>query len=237
MKKHLLIKIVCLASILLTFASCATLSKSEKEATAHYRLGLSQLNSNNIQAAYVEFQKALKLNDSDKEIHNAIGIVYMKLDDFGSAERSFKRAVSIDWDYSEAYNNLCFLYVEKREFEKSIEYCDKALKNQLYPTPEKALYNLGRAHYRLGNYNEAIKNFSQATKRAPMMFQSFYGLALAYNAIGNYGKASEAINKAIAVDSRFRGDTALAESEFRKQSMLGGQEAKDIIDMIEILKY
>lgn len=237
MKKNSLIKIACLAAILLTFASCETLSKSEKEATAHYRLGLSQLNSNNVQAAYVEFQKALKLNDKDKEIHNAIGIVFMKLDDHASAEQSFKLAVAIDRDYSEAYNNLCFLYIEKHEFEKGIGFCDRALNNQVYSTPEKALYNLGRAYYRLGNYQESIKNFTQATKRAPAMYQPYYGLALAYNASGNYGKASEAINKGISVDSRFRGDSALAESEFRKQSMLGGQEYKDLIDLIEILKY
>lgn len=221
----------------MALAACASLTKNQKEATAHYKLGLSQMNSNNIQAAFVEFQKSLKLYDSDKEVHNAIGVVYMKLEDFENAEKAFKRAVSIDWDYSEAYNNLCYMYIERGDYEQGIEQCSKALVNKVYATPEKSFYSIGRAYYKLGNYPESIKNYLNATRRAPNMAQPFYGLALAYNASGNFGKASEAITRAIALDSRFRGDKAMADSEFRKQTIMGGEDTHDLTDLIEILKY
>ncbi len=226
------------ALALLVLVSCATgMSMPHKEAVAHYKLGLSHLNDNDLQGAFVEFQKSLRLNDYDKDVHQAIGVVYLRLEDTDNAEKEFKRAISIDPDYSEAYNNLCVIHYKKLDYDGAIADCRKALENQLYATPEKSYYTLGRIYYRMGNYKDAMENFIQASRRAPMLPDPYYGLALAYNASGNFGKASEAITRAISIDGRFRGDKVFADSEFRKQVLMGGDDARDLKDLIEILKY
>lgn len=226
-----------MGAALLAAAACAGPSMERKESVAHYKLGLSRLNDNDLQGAFVEFQKSLRLYQGDKEVYNAIGIVYMGLEDYDSAEQSFKSAAAIDPSYSEAYNNICFIHAKKLDNEGAITYCNKALENTLYTTPEKPFYTLGRVYYRMGNYEESIKNYLQATRRAPMWPQPHYGAALAYNASGNFGKAAEAVTRAVSLDGRFRGDRILAESEFRKQVIMGGDDARDLKALIEILKY
>ena len=57
-------KTIFLLISLVMCLSCATMSKEERlqKASAHYQLGKSYLNNNNIQPAFVEFQKALELD-------------------------------------------------------------------------------------------------------------------------------------------------------------------------------
>lgn len=224
--------------VLLAFAvfSCAGVSKKEKEATAHFKVGVSYLLKGQTQAAYVKFHEAFKLDPDNREIHNALGNVYLQLEDYDNAEKHFLEAADIDDEYSEAYNNLCYVYYREGKYEKAIKRCEKALENPLYSTPDKAFYNMGRSYHRLARYPEAVDAFNNAVKRFPNFFQAYYGLALAYNARKMYGKAAEAMGYAVGFDPRFRGDAAKAEREFLNQQA-EGKNLKDLPDYIEILHY
>lgn len=226
--------------MLMFLCSCATVSVEEKQqANAHYKLGVSYLNENNIQPAFIEFQKAYELNPEDKEVLNAIGIIYLlSFEDFPKAIDFFQSAVKVDRDFSEAYNNLGFAYEKSRRFDEAIESYKKALTNLLYRTPEKAYYNLGRLYYRRGQLDEAIDVYKEALKRASDFYPSYYGLALCYNAKGNYGDAATAITKAIETDPLYKGDKGKAISDLKEKKLRAkGYEEKDISDYLEILKY
>jgi type IV pilus assembly protein PilF len=230
-----------LGTLLVVVCSCATTTSVEdvKKAQAHYKLGVSQLTSGNIQPAFVEFQTALTFDPNNKEIHNALGNVYLRLTDLGAAEEHFQNATRIDPKYSDAHNNLCYVYYRLKQWDKAAASCTKALANPLYATPEKAFYNLGRVHYRNRNYDEAIKAYENALKRMPEMPNRHllhYGIALCYNAKRDYGSASEAMTQAITLDPAFRGDSEKALAEF-SETKGDTAEAEDIRDYIEILKY
>lgn len=216
--------------------SCSGFTNRKREAKAHYLRGVSLLSSNRIQDAYVQFEKSLELNPSDKETHNALGNIYIQLVEYRKAEEHFKKAVRLDRRYSEAYNNLCFIYYEQDKWKDAIKNCDRALKNKLYATPEKAYYNLGRSYYRLGKYPEAIDAYTRAIKRYPGGVQVYYALALAYNAQKMYGKASRAMSNAVRNDPRFMGNVERAENEFRKQRNIAN-DSRDLDHYLEILKY
>lgn len=224
-----------LLAVFIAAYSCASPEKLKK-AEAHYKMGISYLNADNAQAAFLEFQKSLDLNPKDEKVHNAIGVVYLDLKDFEKAEESFRKAVKIDPEYSEAYNNLCYVYYTVKQWERAVESCTQALVNPLYPTPWKAYYNLGRSHYRLRQYDKAVRAFENAVKRYPDLYPAHYGLALAYNAQGMYGRAASAIARAVELDPRFRGNRDKADMEFRMMKA-EGEEGKDLKDYIEILKY
>jgi Tfp pilus assembly protein PilF len=224
-----------LPAVLLVAFSCASPERLNK-AEAHYKMGISYLNAENAQSAFVEFQKALELNPGSSKVHNAIGIVHLNLKDYDKARESFLKAVKIDPEYSEAYNNLCYVHYALRQWENAVESCNRALANPLYPTPWKAFYNLGRSHYRLGQYDEAIQAFQNAVKRYSALYPAQYGLSLAYNAKGMYGEAASAMKKAVELDPRFKGDREKAEMEFSLMKA-ADEEDKDLRDYIEILKY
>jgi Tfp pilus assembly protein PilF len=228
---------VSLIIIMALVVSCATTSKEDiQQAQAHYKLGVSHLNSGNVQPAFVEFQTALSLDPDNKEIHNALGTVYLRLADLNAAEEHFLKATMIDPKYSDAYNNLCYVHYQTRQLQRAVGNCEKALENPLYATPEKAFYNMARAHYRLGNHAEAIEAYQEALKRFPGLYLAYYGLALSYNAKGDYGMAAEAMEEALRLDPSIRGDRSKAEEVLMTRQKRGENPA-DIRDFLEILKY
>jgi len=220
--------------------SCATASiENTNKATAHFKLGVSYLNENNVQPAFIEFRKAYELNPEDKEVLNAIGIIYLlKFEDFPKAIDFFQKAVNIDPDFAEAHNNLGFAYEKSKKFNEAIESYKKALSNLIYRSPEKAYYNLAKVYYRLGKYDEAINAHKEALKRMNDFYFSYYGLALCYNAKGRYGDASLAITKAIEIDPSYKGSKSKAMSDLSQRKLNArGEDEKDIADYLEILKY
>lgn len=230
-----------LLSALFLVVSCASMSKEEKlqRASAHYQLGVSYLNDNNIQPAFVEFQKALEFNPDDKEVLNAIGIIYLiKLEDFPKAIDFFQRALKVDKNYSEAYNNLGIAHEKMGKYNEALGNYKIALSNPLYRYAEKAFNNLGRAYYRIRKYNEAIDAYKEAIKRSSDFHLPYYGLALSFNAVGRYGDAATALKKAIDTDPAYRGDKEKAMKDLRERKLIArGEDEKDIEDLLEIMNY
>jgi type IV pilus assembly protein PilF len=224
------------ALIALSLFSCAGATSKEKEAIMHFKLGNSYLESNQLQAAFIEYQKGLQYDKGDKQIYNALGYIYLKFDDLDKAEASFLKAVSLDREYSDSYNNLCKVYYDKKDYEKAITNCDKALQNPLYVTPQRAFYNLGNIFYRLKRYPESIKAYKDALKREEGFYPAYYGLALAHNALNEYGPASAALENAIRLDPQFGGDMERAEEKIKKRAASPVPE-EDMDSLIEVFRY
>lgn len=230
-------------SFLMVFltVSCASTPKEDKlqKAKAHYQLGVSYLNDNNIQPAFVEFQKALELSPEDKETLNAIGVIYLlKLEDYAKAVEFLQKALRVDKNYSEAWNNLGVAYERMGKYNEAIEAYKAALQNTFYRNPEKALNNLGRVYYRIRRYDDAIEAYREAIKRVSDFPLPYYGLALCYNAAGKYGNAATALRKALEVDPAYRGDKERAIKDLKERKLLlkPGEE-KDMDDLLEIMNY
>lgn len=227
-----------LIMLLLSCASTETKDK-QQQATAHYQLGVSYLNDNNIEPAFVEFQKALELNPKDKDSLNALGIIYLqKLENYPKAIEHFKDALKIDKSFSEAANNLGNAYAKMGKYDDAITTYKNAIENPLYKNASLALYNLGMVYYRVAQYDEAINSFKEALKRFSNFSLPYYGLSLCYNAKGRYGDAASAIAHAIKFDALYQGDREKAIEEIKNKKLLAtGDELKDLSDYLDILRY
>jgi Tfp pilus assembly protein PilF len=227
--------------VLCLTVSCASTPKEDKlqKAKAHYQLGVSYLNDNNIQPAFVEFQKALELNPDDKETLNAIGVIYLlKLEDYPRAIEFLQKALRLDRNYSEAWNNLGVAYERTGKYNEAVEAYKAALLNTFYRNPEKALNNLGRVYYRTRRYDDAIDAYKEAIKRVSDFSLPYYGLALCYNAAGKYGNAATALKKALEVDPVYKGDKERAMKDLKERKvLLRPEEEKDMDDLLEIMNY
>jgi type IV pilus assembly protein PilF len=219
--------------------SCATSGIEDiNKANAHYQLGVSYLNEDKVQMAYVEFQKAIEMDPNNKDVLNALGIIYLRFDDIPKAKDSFLKAVTIDPDFSEAYNNLGATYGRLGKWSDAVNSFKTALKNPIYMAPERAYSNLGNAYYRLHRIEEAIDAYKDAIKRSPDYYPSYYGLALCYNDKGQYGDAASAFSRAIELDPLFMGDREKAMKYFDERRLIAkGEESKDILDYLEIMRY
>jgi len=229
----------CTVLIMLLLSCASTDTKDKQQATAHYQLGVSYLNDNNIEPAFVEFQKALELNPKDKDSLNALGVIHLqKLENYPKAIEYFKAALKVDKSFSEAANNLGNAYAKMGKYDDAITTYKSALENPLYKNASLALYNLGMVYYRVAQYDKAINSFKDALKRFSNFSLPYYGLALCYNAQGQYGDAASAIAHAIKHDALYQGNREKAIEEIKnKKLMATGDELKDLSDYLDILRY
>jgi type IV pilus assembly protein PilF len=229
------------AAVSFLLCSCAGSGTDERirKASAHYQLGLSLMNDNNIQPAFVEFQKALELNPNDKEALNVIGVIYLlNLEDYPKAIEYFQRALRTDPKYAEASNNLGIGYEKIGRYEEAIESYRKAASNPLYRNAEKALNNLGWAYYRVKRYQESVDAFKNALRRYPEFSLPYYGLALCFNAMGRYEGAFGALKKAIEYDPAYKGNMEKAKRVMAEKKMIAKEdEERDLEDYLEIMNY
>lgn len=223
-------------ALALFLVSCAS-GQSRKQAELHYKLGLSHIESEKYQPAFIEFHKALEYDPEDKLVHNGLGFVYLKFEDLQNAKKHFQKAASIDRNFSDAYNNLCLVNLRLKEYGQAAANCGKALENPLYETPEKAFYNLGMAWLKQGKTDQAIAAFRDALRRIGNFYPAYYGLALAYKAAGDYGAAGAALEKAVGLDPAFKGDMEKAEREFARRSALSSSGEEETESLLEIFRY
>jgi tetratricopeptide (TPR) repeat protein len=235
MLKRFLIAVAVIISV-----SCATVTENDiKNSQYHYQLGISYLNDNNIQPAFSELQKAVKLNPHDKEIHNALGVIYLStLEDYPMAIEHFQKALAIDKNYSEAATNLGNTYANMRKYDEAIESYKMALSNPQYKNAAMAFNNLGMVYYRLSKLDEAISTFKEALKRYSDFYAPYYGLALGFNAKGQYDDAALAMQRAIELDPLYKGNTDKAIVDLRNQKLRAtGEQEQDLVDFLEIINY
>jgi Tfp pilus assembly protein PilF len=225
---------------MIVLCSCSTLHTADNQrAKAHFQLGMSYMNDNNIQPAFVEFQKAMELDPENKEVLNMLGIIYLaKLENYTEAIKYFKKAMDVDSDYSEAANNLGMAYERAGQLDESVRAYKTALSNPMYRNAEKAFSNLGGVYYRMKKYNESIDAYKESLRRYPDFHLPYYGLALCYNSLNQYGDSAAALTRAIELDPNYKGDRDKAEEDFRNRKMFAmGDEEKDFLDWLEILNY
>ena len=159
---------LCSVLCILLFA-CATAQREEdmKIAETHYKLGISYMDKDQINEAFVEFQKAIQLNPEHKESLNYLGYISTRFKKYDDAVNFYKRAISISPDYSDALNNLGMTYVDLGEWDEAIKYFKMALENPLYATPEKPYLGMGYAYYKKGDYISATDAVNKAALRYP----------------------------------------------------------------------
>lgn len=185
----------------LLFVSCATTPDigDIKKAEVYYKLGISYLTEKRLHDAFIEFQKAIKLNPQDKGSLNALGLINTEFEKYEEAASYYRRAIATDPNYSEAINNLGVTYIRMEQWDKAIDSFRMVLENPVYPTPEWAYSNMGYAFYRKGEYIDALNALRNALKRDPRFPQAIYIVGLVYVKLGKDNLAIEEFRKAVEI--------------------------------------
>lgn len=184
---------------LLIQTGCSTPPRAQRERTAqaHYKLGISYLNDNRFQQAFVEFQKAVEANPKERDARYALGHIYFIQGKMEEAQKEFKIALRSDTDFSEAHNYLGKVYERKGEWEQAISEYKKALKNPKYATPHFAHYNLGIAFINTSNDEGALKEFEEALRIDPSYSPAYQGRGEVYFRNSRYKEAIGAFQQAL----------------------------------------
>ena len=141
-----------------------------ERAAEYFRLG-------NLAVALEATKQALAIVPNHAPAHNMLGIIYMQLRDDTQAAQSFEQALRLVPNDSETLNNYGWFVCQRQNPANAMQYFQGALKNPLYATPERALYNAGVCLKKAGDIVAAEVQFRAAVRRQPLLAAALYELA------------------------------------------------------------
>lgn len=144
--------------------------------------------------------KAIQLNDTLAEAHNALAAVNLLYDwDWPAAEREFKRAIALNPSYPTAYQWYAEYLTAIGQHEEAIAAIKRALElDSRSPTINR---DVGFHYYCARQYDQAIEQCQSTLKLDPNFAQAHTLLGLAYAKKGMFAEAIARLQKAAELSS------------------------------------
>jgi tetratricopeptide (TPR) repeat protein len=141
---------------------------------------------------------ALQYTDDYADVYNLIGMEYLFMDNLELAKESFIKCLEEDLvDQSALYNVVyCFEFLDQNQ--EAIVYLNEYINRN--PYSEIAWHQLGRLHYGVKEYENAIRAFDYATLIDDEFLGAFMEKAKAYERLKKYNEAIESYNRTIELD-------------------------------------
>ncbi len=119
-----------------------------------------QSKSGNHKGAIINLKKALSFTDDKIDIWSLMGMEFLYLDDFENARLNFVKCIDVDYeDYSALYN-IVYCFDMENEHEEAINYLNAYIDKN--PYCEVAWHQLGRQHFMLDQFKQALRAFDYA---------------------------------------------------------------------------
>lgn len=140
------------------------------------------------------FEKAAQYNASSKVITAELAAAYLDLRRYGQARETYKKLVELGDNSASTFKQLLTLSFQLKQNEDVLFYADKL---KTADPSEKVLYYVGRVHYDMDNYGDAIKYLNGAQKEDPANAEIPYLIAHSYSDMMNYKLAIPYFKQAI----------------------------------------
>ncbi|TSA00441.1 MAG: hypothetical protein D4R84_00550 [Rhodocyclaceae bacterium] len=165
--------------------------------------------------------RAKDLDPDDARVYMPIGLYAATHDDYAGYRRATETRLLLDPKDPAAYNNLAMSMTDGGKPERAIELLTQAINLDPKHPPANILFNLGRAHFMMGDNDAAIDWFMQ-TLEASSAYTSVYAmLAMAHALKGDDAKARAAVADLRRVNPNFKF------SEFKRPQSSSPAEYKE----------
>jgi len=152
-----------------------------------------------LEKATVAANKALALDDTLAEAHNALGAVFINQYRWQDAEREFKRAIELNPNYATAH--LWYGHLHEALGQQSANLAERKLAHELDPLNFTASGSVGSAYFYLGEYDQAIAEGRRALELNPEFSWTHADLGKAYIAKRMYPEAIAEFTRAGSLDN------------------------------------
>ncbi len=141
---------------------------------------------------------ALKYTDDPADVYNLMGMEYLFMDDFELAKENFIKCLDVDLeDQSALYNVVyCFEFLDQNQ--EAIDFLNQYIDKN--PYSEIAWHQVGRLHYALKEYENAIRAFDYATIIDDEFVGAFMERAKALERLKKYSEAIESYNRTLELE-------------------------------------
>lgn len=142
-------------------------AKSQEAASIYTELGVSYMQENRPDIALSNLQRALELDPSSVDAHNAIAILYDRLNRPGEADRYYSRAVELAPENSQILNNFGVFLCNRGRYQEALKRFEQALENPVYRKAALAMTNAGNCLLKADRSAEAEGWYRKALKADP----------------------------------------------------------------------
>jgi len=139
-------------------------SGARGSAKIHTELASLYFEDGKLAVALEELRVAIAADSSYAPAYNVLGLVHMDLRENDQAEQNFRRALSLASNDPEINNNFGWFLCQVGREKESLGYFNIALKNPLYPTPDRASINAGRCSEKMGDLAGAENYYQRALR-------------------------------------------------------------------------
>ncbi len=143
------------------------------------------------------FEQAVKLSPDDYKYYNKLGVAYYTNNETQKALVYYEKALSLNNQIPAILFNTGMAYFTLEKYEEAASYIKKALDIEYKPS---YLNSYAMAALKGHMYKEAVEAFSQLVKEFPDKENYSYNLACAYDGAGELEKASDIIDKLLALN-------------------------------------
>jgi type IV pilus assembly protein PilF len=152
-------------------------SQDRARARIHTELAAGYFELGNMGVALEEAKEAMRSDPNYGPAYNVAGLVYARLKEDRLADESFQRALRINPNDHDALNNYGSFLCDRKQEREAIKLFLAAVRNPLYPVPDRSYVNAGVCARRSGDLPGAEEYFQQALRLRPFQPQALYHLA------------------------------------------------------------
>jgi tetratricopeptide (TPR) repeat protein len=105
----------------------AALAMKPDSAALYNKIGISELLSQRLRTARVDFQRAIKQDRKYSSAYNNLGVLDYSVKKYGKAIKNYQKAISLEPDTASYYSNLGSAYFAQKEWKMSIESYNEAV--------------------------------------------------------------------------------------------------------------
>lgn len=133
-------------------------------AKVHTELGSLYLQNGNLAVAIEELTIAIDIDPDYAKAYGVRGLADFYLREMQFADQDFQRALRLDANDPEINNNYGWFLCQIGREKEAIPFIQRAIRNPLYETPERAYLNAGACYAKLGQLDLA-EDFVQHSLR------------------------------------------------------------------------
>lgn len=163
-------------------------SGASKKARKEHEKGLQALGSKKLSEARDHFQRAVAEYSCYARAQTNLALVLSALHELPAAEAALKKAIECDGGFLDAYPQLGLLFNLEKKFAESEAVLQEGLRRS--PGSWQFYYQLGGAHFGLGQYTKAEEDYLKAQSfNQTLPAEVHVKLADVYLKTGAYNKA------------------------------------------------
>jgi tetratricopeptide (TPR) repeat protein len=153
---------------------------------------------NRLAEAEKQFQEMIARNPTAVGTNTMLGMLLEMRGKTAEAEKQYEKVLAIDGNAAVAANNLAYMYADQgRNLDQALQLAQTAQRG--LPNEANAIDTLGWVYYRKGMASAAVRELETAVKLNPKDPTLRFHLGMAYNQMGEVGKARTTLKEALAL--------------------------------------